>query len=894
MPTIYVDNQPYTVKPGQNLLHACLTLGFNIPYFCWHPAFGSVGACRQCAVVQFKDEHDEQGKIVMSCMTPANDDTRISIDHPKAIEFRAKIIEWMMTNHPHDCPVCDEGGECHLQDMTVMTGHNYRSFRFKKRTHRNQYLGPFINHEMNRCIACYRCVRFYNDHALGTDLNVFAAHNFLYFGRQKDGVLESEFSGNLVEVCPTGVFTDKSLKSHYTRKWDLQTAPSICTHCSLGCNTIPGERYGTLRRIRNRYHSQVNGYFLCDRGRYGYEFVNSEKRIKTPYARNDGSTNPLSQEEILQNIASLFTDTKTVMGIGSPRASVEANFALLQLVGADHFYNGMNQQESKAVSEILHIYQNGSVPPASLKDVEKADAVLVLGEDVTNSAPLLDLAIKQAIKNQPKKAADKLKIDEWNAYAVRYVMQNDKGSLMMLTPFATKLDRLASSQHRAAPDDIARLGFAVAHAIDESAPAVQLTDEENKIADQLAETLQNAERPMIVSGTGCAHIGIIQAAANIARALEKKNENAGLCYAVPEANSVGAALMSDQHLSAAIEHIDSVRTLVILENDLTRRLSQSDFKKLLNVENVIVLDYLENATTAAATFVLPAAPFSESDGTFVNNEGRAQRFYKVMLPRDESRESWKWLQLLGSSNGKATSMNWRSFHDLMNATADTISPLSDINKIVADEAYAFKFPRQPFRYSGRTAMHANVNVSEPQQPQDIDTPLSFSMEGFFVQTESSLIDEYWAPGWNSVQALTRFQQEVGGTLIGGDPGVHLLQPGNKTPSYFDTIPHAFQAQKESWLLLPIYHIFGSEELSVLSSGIAELMPEPYVLLHPDDAQALDVSDGDTLTVESVPHPLTVKLDQTLIKGIAGLPAGLPLLSGIDFFTRKPMSPGVQR
>ena len=139
-----------------------------------------------------------------------------------------------MINHPHDCPVCDEGGECHLQDMTVMTGHNYRRYKFRKKTYRNQYLGPFVNHEMNRCIQCYRCVRFYRDYAGGKDFDVFGSQNRIYFGRYQDGPLESVFSGNLVEVCPTGVFTDKTLKKHYTRKWDLQSAPSICSFCGVG------------------------------------------------------------------------------------------------------------------------------------------------------------------------------------------------------------------------------------------------------------------------------------------------------------------------------------------------------------------------------------------------------------------------------------------------------------------------------------------------------------------------------------------------------------------------------------------------------------------------------------------------------------------------------------
>ncbi|MGB1581022.1 MAG: 2Fe-2S iron-sulfur cluster-binding protein, partial [Nevskiales bacterium] len=275
---IVVDGKTYEVKAGDNLLQACLSQGLDLPYFCWHPALGSVGACRQCAVKTYQDEKDDKGRLVMSCMTPVTEKARLSIADEEAVAFRESVVEFLMVNHPHDCAVCEEGGECHLQDMTVMTGHDRRRYRFTKRTHRNQNLGPCIGHEMNRCIACYRCVRYYRDYAGGEDLNVFGAHDNVYFGRSEDGTLQSPFSGNLVEVCPTGVFTDKTLSQRYTRKWDLQTAPSVCVHCAVGCNTSPGERYGELRRISNRYHGEINGYFLCDRGRFGYGHVNRSDR----------------------------------------------------------------------------------------------------------------------------------------------------------------------------------------------------------------------------------------------------------------------------------------------------------------------------------------------------------------------------------------------------------------------------------------------------------------------------------------------------------------------------------------------------------------------------------------------------------------------------------------
>ena len=247
MPTIYVDDQALEVAQGENILEACLNAGLDLPYFCWHPAMGSIGSCRQCAVVQYQNEEDTKGRIVMGCMTPVTEGARFSLNTDNASKFREAVVESLMLNHPHDCPVCGEGGECHLQDMTVMVGHRDRRYTGKKNTHRNQYLGPLIHHEMNRCITCYRCERYYRDYAGGNDLAAQASHDHVYFGRHEEGVLQSEFSGNLVEVCPTGVFTDKPFLKHYSRKWDLQSAPSICSGCAVGCNIAPAERYGKIK-----------------------------------------------------------------------------------------------------------------------------------------------------------------------------------------------------------------------------------------------------------------------------------------------------------------------------------------------------------------------------------------------------------------------------------------------------------------------------------------------------------------------------------------------------------------------------------------------------------------------------------------------------------------------
>jgi NADH-quinone oxidoreductase subunit G len=892
MATIYIDNRPYEVDARKNLLHVCLSLGLNLPYFCWHPALGSVGACRQCAVKQFRDEHDTRGRLVVSCMTPAADGTRLSIEDPEAKAFRASVIEWLMVNHPHDCPVCDEGGECHLQDMTLMTGHTYRRYRFKKRTFRNQYLGPFVNHEMNRCIECYRCVRFYREYAGGRDLDVLASHHHVYFGRHEDGVLENEFSGNLVEVCPTGVFTDKTLKQHYTRKWDLQTAPSVCVHCGLGCNTIPGERYKLLRRILNRYNGQVNGYFLCDRGRFGYAFVNSQRRIRQPLLRQEGNLTaaPVTKEEALEHAASLLAAEGRVIGIGSPRASLEANFALRTLVGPERFYLGMSERECHLLSSIIDILRRGPARTPSLHDVEQADAVLVLGEDVTNVAPRMALALRQSVRQQPMRVADKLGIARWHDAAVREAVQQEKGPLFIATPQRTKLDEVAARVYRAAPDDIARLGFAVAHALNADAPAVvDMSDAVGDFAAHIAQALQNADRPLVIAGTSLAGEAIIRAAANVAWALCRTGRPAQLSMLVPECNSLGLALLGGGSLSTAFEAVQNgeADTVIILENDLYRRADAGAVRGFLDgCRHVIAIDQLAHGTTEHAEVVFPAGTFAEADGTLVSNEGRAQRFFQVFTPDGEVQEGWRWLRDLMVAAGRDEFSIWQDLDDIIGALAETLPVFARIPEVAPPASFRIagqKIPRQPHRYSGRTAMTAHITVHEPKPPDDPDAPLVFSMEGYLGRPPSPLIPLFWAPGWNSAQATNKFQSEVGGPLHGGDPGIRLIEPAREgTLAYFGDAPAAFTPRRGAWLLVPLSHIFGSEELSALSPAVAERVPTPYLALSRDDAAGLRARPDEAveLTVAGTTYRLPAKTDGDLPRGLAGLPIGLPGLHGI--------------
>ncbi|MBD1589372.1 NADH-quinone oxidoreductase subunit NuoG [Pseudomonas typographi] len=882
MATIHVDGKALEVDGADNLLQACLSLGLDIPYFCWHPALGSVGACRQCAVKQYSDENDKRGRLVMSCMTPATDNTWISIDDEEAKQFRSSVVEWLMTNHPHDCPVCEEGGHCHLQDMTVMVGHNERRYRFTKRTHQNQDLGPFIAHEMNRCIACYRCVRFYKDYAGGTDLGVYGAHDNVYFGRVEDGVLESEFSGNLTEVCPTGVFTDKTHSERYNRKWDMQFAPSICHGCSSGCNISPGERYGELRRIENRYNGAVNHYFLCDRGRFGYGYVNRKDRPRQPLL----GQHTLTLDESLDKAAELLRG-RTLIGIGSPRASLESNYALRELVGAGYFYSGIEAGELSRIRLALSVLQNSPLPIPSLREVEDHDAVFVLGEDLTQTAARLALALRQSVKGKAEGMAQAMRVQPWLDAAVKNIGQHEMNPLFIASLADTRLDDIAEQCVHAAPADLARIGFAVAHAIDPSAPAVAGLDAEAQaFAQAIADALLAAKRPLVVSGTSLGSEALIQAAANVAKALAAREKAGSLSLVVPEANSLGLALLGGDSLDAALQQVidGHADAIVVLENDLYTRVDAAKVDAALAAAKVLVVaDHQMTATAERANLVLPAASFAEGDGTLVSQEGRAQRFFQVYDPAylDASNlihEGWRWLHALRATLlGKA--VDWTLLDHVTLACANASKSLARIVDAAPSAGFrikGMKLAREPLRYSGRTAMRANISVHEPRTSQDPDSAFAFSMEGYSGSAEPrQQVPFAWSPGWNSPQAWNKFQDEVGGSLRAGDPGVRLIEPAGDNLAWFEA-PPAFAPAQGTWYAVPFYHLFGSEETSSKAAPVQSRTPQAYVALAASEAARLGVNDGAILSLNIAGTVLRLPLiiNHELGAGLVGLPKGL--------------------
>ncbi|MEI7949942.1 MAG: NADH-quinone oxidoreductase subunit NuoG [Gammaproteobacteria bacterium] len=872
MAKISVDGKVFEVDPNNNLLQEVLSHQQDLPYFCWHPSMGSVGSCRQCAMIEYANDDDQRGRQIMACMTPPRDGARYSIE--KAAKFRSQAIESIMTSHPHDCPVCEEGGECHLQDMTVMSGHTYRRYDGKKSTHNNQNLGPFIGHEMNRCITCYRCVRYYKDYAGGTDFSVQASHNHTYFGRFQDGPLESEFSGNLAEVCPTGVFTDKVFSKVYSRKWDLQTSPSVCAACAVGCNINPGERYGSLRRVVNRFNDEVNGYFLCDKGRFGTGYVNSEQRIRVNMSRSAHDGQPSAITPAVAK-AQLLAMQGQAIGIGSPRASLEANYALRALVGKDNFYAGVSDAEFGLLNQVLDIYQNRPVHIASIKDIEQCDAIVILGEDVTNTAARIALALRQSVMNLGKEMAAKIKLPMWQDAAIRTLAMDKKSPLYILSPQATRLDDIAKTVHIASAADSARIGFAIAHVLDSSAPAVSdLSAAELALVNRIAADLKAAKHPLVISGTGSLEPALLNAAANIATALASGDKRANLALCVPEANSLGLMLLMDGSYNSLGKAMQSrAHQAIVLENDLYRRAPSAAVDSFLtSVQQLAVLDHLQHRTGEAANFVLAAGTFAETTGTFVNYEGRAQHFYATFKPAADIQSSAKWL--CNSEFGQEPRI-----HVLTGGAAAIVPNGYKLQKLTPGADWTFagqRAPRQHHRYSGRTAMRAHLNVHEPKQEQDEDGLMNYSMEGVPPTKDATIFNSPWAPGWNSNQSVFKFQKTAGGELRQGGQGERLFDENTGAKAWYPAA--VSKTTINGFAMFPLYHLFGSEELTAHSDAIQAKATGAYVALNPADVAKLGLAVSDGVQVQhngAVPYLARA----SIAPGTVGISVGL---HGLNF------------
>jgi NADH-quinone oxidoreductase subunit G len=751
MPKLKIDGSEIEVPKGMKVIEAAERLGIIIPRFCYHAGLGPVGACRMCAVM-FLDGPVKG--VQMSCMTDAQDGMVVSTTHEEAVDFRRHVIEWLMMNHPHDCPVCDEGGHCLLQDMTVSGGHGIRRYLGKKRTYDDQYLGPFVQHEMNRCIHCWRCRRFYQEFAGYRDLGAMQIAYHTYFGRYKDGSLQSPFSGNLIDLCPTGVYTDKPSRFK-GRRWDYQRGPSLCVHCSLGCHTITSTRYREVVRLEARFSAEVNGYFICDRGRYGFYYTNHPERPRKPRIGREEA----SWEKAIQTAAQELSRIKEKNGpqsvdcLGSSRTCLE-NQAMLnrfcQSLGSQppkYFETPSVRRKLKAA--IKRLDRNVAI---SMQEMVKADFILTVGADPVNEAPMLALAMRQAHRNGATVAV----IDP------RPVSLPLEFLHLPIPP--SKIDLALSGLVKKAigRPTVERLGQAALHFYDAIPTDYLAGSELQDRFDTITQRLQKSRFPVIVCGTDIVRERTPGLAADHALSLRAEKGRAGLFYLMPGANSFGSSLFSeDRSFIETIESVEKgvVKGLMVVESDPFWLFPDRERlrKALEKLDLFLVMDYLPSEAAQHAKIFMPTQTLFEMETAFVNQEGRVQlspaahsggipieqigggghppRVFQREIPGNEPKPAWQILAEL--SDALSLPGEWRS--------------------IRRDHLWQWMAQKNP--------LLANLSDGVRLHPEEVKEDL-FSLEGLSQgegdrlegQLELLLVD--WTFGTEELSAYSKYIREV--------------------------------------------------------------------------------------------------------------------------------------
>jgi NADH-quinone oxidoreductase subunit G len=783
MPRIVIDDNAIVVKDGTPVIDAAAQLGIIIPRFCYHPALGAVGACRVCAV-KFVDGPVKG--VDMSCMTAAQEGMVVSTTDREAVEFRRYIIEWLMMNHPHDCPVCDEGGHCLLQDMTVAGGHGIRRYQGKKRTYHDQDIGPLIQHEMNRCIHCWRCRRFYQEFAGYRDLGALQIANRTYFGRFKSGNLNSPFSGNLIDICPTGVFTDKPARFK-GRRWDWQRSPSLCIHCSLGCNTVVSARYREVIRLEARYSQTINGYFMCDRGRFGFSYTNHPER---PWHALIDS-NPVPLESAISAAATKLSLIQAAAGPqaisshGSARSSLETQAVLKQICALlawnrpTYFTDSMIQRTVTIAASRVDVQT-----AATLRDVEQADFILAIGVDPENEAPMLALAMRQAFRNgavvtviDPRPVSLPLKFEHLAADA-------DGINCCLSALIKETVPRSAA----------AGLG---AEAITFYDNLLSLAPLEARLKNSIAETarrLKLSRRPVVLCGTAAGRSETPAFAADLVLLLRAMKQQAGLFCVLPGANSFAASLLAsdDRSFADTLACIESgaVKALLLVESDPLRDFAdrQRLERALGMLDLLLVLDYLPSAAAGRAHIFFPTATLFETGGGFVNQGGIVQFVLPVHSPG---------IPLAQINSGDHPPRRFRS-----DAPGGDIKPAWQILRTLAE-------------------------ALSPGQEKLLS---SYPWEAITQAT----------PAFSGLLKLEDTAGEV--PLIHAQPGCSSFRP------YAIEASKKLNAGKQFELFM-VDWTFGTEELSSLSASLKQVEKKPCMLMHPDDGKSLGIKDSDRITLQ---------------------------------------------
>ena len=625
---IELDGKKVDIVEGSMIMHAAEKAGTYIPHFCYHKKLSIAANCRMCLV-----DVEKMPKPMPACATPVTQGMIVRTKSDKAIKAQKSVMEFLLINHPLDCPICDQGGECQLQDLAVGYGGSSSRYEEEKRVVFHKDIGPLISmEEMSRCIHCTRCVRFGQEIAGAMELGMSHRGEHAEIEAFVGLSVDSELSGNMIDICPVGALTSKPFR-YSARTWELSRRKSISPHDSTGTNLVIQVKNNTVMRVVPLENEAVNECWIADRDRFSYEALNSSERLTAPMIKQGGEWKTVDWKTALEYVAHGLQSVKTQHGAASIGALVSPHSTLEELYLTGALVRGLGSENIDY--RLRNAEFEVGTPGArylgmAIADLSTLQRALIIGSNLRKDHPLFAQRIRQATRSG-------CVVSRLDDQAADWAM-------------AVQNTRLA------APSEwvqiLANIATAIAEAQDVAAPHPGTADAESMA---VAKSLLGGERKAVLLGNAAAHHGEASKLLELATWIAQQT-GANVGYLTEAANTVGAqlvnALPGDKGLNAHQMLSGGLKAAILLntEPEFDSALGKSASDALQRAEMVVTLSPFK-ANMSCSDVLLPIAPFTETPGTFVNAEGRVQSFYAVVKPFGEARPAWKVMRAIADVLG---------------------------------------------------------------------------------------------------------------------------------------------------------------------------------------------------------------------------------------------------
>jgi NADH-quinone oxidoreductase subunit G len=629
MVEIELDGQKVEVAEGSMVMHAAEKAGTYIPHFCYHKKLSIAANCRMCLV-----EVEKAPKPMPACATPVTQGMIVRTKSDKAIAAQKSVMEFLLINHPLDCPICDQGGECQLQDLAVGYGGTQSRYEEEKRVVFHKEVGPLISmEEMSRCIHCTRCVRFGQEVAGAMELGMSHRGEHAEIETFLGQTIDSELSGNMIDICPVGALTSKPFR-YNARTWELSRRKSVAAHDSSGANLVVQVKNNQVMRVVPLENEEVNECWIADRDRFSYEALNGGDRLTQPMLKQGGEWKTVDWQTALEYVANGLRNIQrdhganSIGALVSPHSTLEELYlagALMRGLGSDNIDHRLRHAEFGAAEGVRTL----GTSIASLSTLQR---VLVVGSNLRKDHPLFALRVRHAVRhgaqlNVITSPAAFSYADAWAMPVAQAVLTDASGWAQALADVAAAI---AAEKGVAAP--VAGNATAQAQAI--------------------AKSLLGGERKAVLLGNAAAHAANASSLLALANWIAEQT-GATVGYLTEAANTVGAQWVGAQpqtggkHAGQMLAGGLKAAILLNTEPEFDSAAGSAAAQALGQAEMVVTLSPFK-ANMAFSDVLLPIAPFTETSGSFVNAEGRLQSFHAVVKPLAETRPAWKVLRVLAN------------------------------------------------------------------------------------------------------------------------------------------------------------------------------------------------------------------------------------------------------